>query len=84
MTELLLEGALRDLSRIENEAGRVGGALSVLGCLVDMAADEAREQLAILRESQASTVSPRFSELDSATGLRKFTNDRPEARPVKP
>jgi hypothetical protein len=84
MTEVLLEGALRDLSRIENEAARVGGALSVLACLVDMAADEAREQLTMLRESQASTVSPRFNELDSAIGLRNLTTDRPAARPAKP
>ena len=47
--EVLLERALRDLSRIEDEAARAGGDLSVLACLVDMAADEAREQLAMLK-----------------------------------
>ena len=55
MNEVLLERALRDLHRIENEATRSGGELSVLACLVDMAADEAREQLAILRQGSQKT-----------------------------
>jgi hypothetical protein len=55
MNAVLLERALRDLSRIEDEATRVGGELSVLACLVDMAADEAREQLAILKQGSNVT-----------------------------
>jgi len=51
MNEVLLERALRDLDRIEDEATRAGGELSVLACLVDMAADEAREQLGILKQA---------------------------------
>ena len=51
MNEILLERALRDLDRIEDEAARAGGELSVLACLVDMAADEAREQLGILKQA---------------------------------
>jgi hypothetical protein len=54
MNEVLLERALRDLSRIEDDAARAGGDLSVLACLVDMAADEAREQLAILKQEAAA------------------------------
>jgi hypothetical protein len=50
MNEVLLERALRDLSRIEDEATRAGGDLSVLACLADMAADEAREQLSMLKQ----------------------------------
>jgi hypothetical protein len=83
MNEALLDRALRDLNRIEDEAARAGGELSVLACLVDMAADEAREQLAMLKESQASKVS-RFSELDSETGLRKLAANTSEARLAKP
>jgi hypothetical protein len=57
--EVLLERALRDLSRIEDEATTAGGDLSVLACLVDMAADEAREQLAMLKGfSIGQNVSP--------------------------
>jgi hypothetical protein len=43
--DVMLERALRDLIRIEEEAARAGGDFSVLACLVDMAADEVREQL---------------------------------------
>jgi hypothetical protein len=71
--EVLLERALRDLNRIEDEAGSAGGELSVLACLVDMAADEAREQLAMLkRGSQASRDPSDFGDLDAGTGLRKL------------
>jgi hypothetical protein len=41
--EILLERALRDLDRIEDESTRAGGELSILACLVDMAADEVRD-----------------------------------------
>ena len=51
MNEVLLARALRDLDRIVDEAARAGGDLSVLACLVDMAADEAREQLAMLKQA---------------------------------
>jgi hypothetical protein len=63
MNEVLLERALRDLNRIEDEATRAGGELSVLACLVDMAADEAREQLAILKQGSQKTPA---KELDAA------------------
>jgi hypothetical protein len=41
MPRFSLERALRGLNRIEDEAAGAGGDLSVLACLVDMAADEA-------------------------------------------
>ena len=56
MNEVLLERALRDLNRIEDEATRAGGELSVLACLVDMAADEAREQLTVLKQGSEKTL----------------------------
>ena len=68
MTEILLERALSDLRRIEAEAGRAGGDLSILACLVDMAADEAREQLATLRKQTPCSLS-RESNGDSWSNL---------------